>query len=85
MDTEMPQEPLVGVKSPLESLPKLETPTELMSVMFTFIFIIWLVYTIISVYHWFRFGRNSWIAVPAVTAHVVVSGALMLFITSGFK
>jgi len=51
------------------------------SIIFTLLFIWWLIYTIVAAYHWFRFGRSSWVAVPAIAAHLVISGVIFVFMT----
>ncbi|MEK9160811.1 MAG: hypothetical protein AAB440_02115 [Patescibacteria group bacterium] len=53
------------------------------SVIFTLVFIWWAVYTAVAVYHWFRFGRASWVAVPALAIHLTISGGIFVFMTSG--
>jgi|CXWL01.1.fsa_nt_gi hypothetical protein len=53
------------------------------SVLFTLLFIFWVLYTLISAYHWFRYSHRSWIAVPALAVHILVSGFLLLFSVSG--
>lgn len=70
-----------AIVSPL-SLP---TGIDLVSIAFTLMFIVWAIYTLVSIYHWVRYGRDSWIAWPAIAAHLVVSAALMIFAVSGFK
>lgn len=59
------------------------TSEGVISVIFTLIFIWWLVYTVVAIYHWFRFGRSSWVAVPAVAVHLAVSGMIFVAMTSG--
>ncbi len=59
------------------------TSESVISVLFTLIFIWWLIYTMVAVYHWFRYGRSSWIAVPAVALHLAVSGGIFIYMTSG--
>ncbi|KND51737.1 MAG: hypothetical protein ABA06_00555 [Parcubacteria bacterium C7867-001] len=56
---------------------------DVIAVILAIIFIWWAVYTLIAVYHWFRFGRHSWIALPAIVAHLFVTVNLLFFITSG--
>lgn len=85
MESELPTSPLQAVSSPFSGFPRIQSAYDLMSIFFTIVFILWLVYTIIAIYHWVRYGRNSWVAVPAVATHIVVSGALILFATAGFK
>jgi hypothetical protein len=43
----------------------------------------WLLYTVVVAYHWFRYSHRSWLAVPAVATHVIVSGLIMVYIATG--
>lgn len=52
------------------------------SVVFALIFLWWLIFTLISIYHWLRHAQDSWIAVPAVALHLFVSGWLIFYATS---
>ncbi len=49
-----------------------------------FMFVLWVVYTVVAAYHWLRYSHRSSIAIPALITHVVVSLALALFAVSGF-
>jgi uncharacterized membrane protein YqjE len=60
------------------------SPDQALSVIFTLLFIVWAIFTLIALYHWVRYARNRWVTVPALTVHVAVSAALFLFIVSGF-
>ena len=53
------------------------------SIAFLVLFIVWALYTIISAYHWIRYGHSSAIAIPALTVHVVVSWLLAGYAASG--
>lgn len=78
----MEQTPLtLGLPSFMQGL----TAEALVSLVFTLLFIWWLIYTAVAAYHWFRFGRSSWVAVPALAAHLVVSGGIFVFMTSGLQ
>lgn len=44
---------------------------------------IWLAFTLIAAYHWFRYAHRSWLTVPALAVHVFVSGSLFLYALSG--
>ncbi|MBY0111122.1 hypothetical protein K2Y00_03945 [Patescibacteria group bacterium] len=55
------------------------------SVIFTLVFIWWAIYSAVAVYHWARFGRSSWVAVPALAIHLAVSGGIFVFMTSGLQ
>ena len=85
MEDSLPEAPLTGVTSPFEYFPRIASAYDIASIMFTVIFLLWAVYTVIAVYHWVRYGHQSWIAVPAIGIHLFLSLALMLFATSGFK
>ncbi|MEO6536906.1 MAG: hypothetical protein ABIT47_04395 [Candidatus Paceibacterota bacterium] len=54
-------------------------------VVFLIAFVIWLLYTLVAGYHWFRYGHQSWLAVPALALHIFVSGFLMLYMMSGLR
>lgn len=45
--------------------------------------IAWLLYTAVAVYHWFRYSHASWVAIPAIIAHLTVSLALLVYALSG--
>ncbi|MDB4992545.1 MAG: hypothetical protein JWL75_790 [Parcubacteria group bacterium] len=76
-----------GYQSPFETpLYTVSTPADFSSVLtiaFFVIFFAWLAYTVIAVYHWFRYNHRSWITVPAVAVHILVSGFLIFYIASG--
>lgn len=59
------------------------TLTTGLSVVITIVFIWWLIFTVVAAYHWFRFGRDSWIAVPAIALHLAISGWIFVFATGG--
>jgi len=58
-------------------------PNTVFSVIFLAIFVCWLVFTLVVIYHWLRHASESWIAVPAVALHLAVSGFLIFYATSG--
>lgn len=55
------------------------------SVIFALIFIFWLIYTLIVIYHWMRHAPDTWVAVPSIAIHLFVSGWLIFYATSGLK
>jgi hypothetical protein len=55
----------------------------IVAVVFALIFLWWLIYSLVAAYHWLRFGRETWVAVPALGVYLVVSGWLLFFMTSG--
>ncbi|HEY4488931.1 MAG TPA: hypothetical protein VJA87_00380 [Candidatus Paceibacterota bacterium] len=64
------------------SLPNVST---ILPAVFAIVFCIWLMYTLVVAYHWFRYGHRSLLAVPVLALHIVVSGTLMLLATVGLK
>lgn len=54
------------------------------SVVFALLFILWALYTLVTAYHWIRYGHRSSVAIPALITHVVASGYLALYAVSGF-
>lgn len=52
---------------------------------FAIVFFIWVAYTLVVTYHWVRYGSRSFLTVPLLALHVVVSGTLMLLATVGLK
>lgn len=52
---------------------------------FAVVFFIWVAYTLVVAYHWLRYGHQSFVAIPMLVLHVVISGALMLITTAGLK
>ncbi len=55
----------------------------IISVSFFVLFGIWALYTIVSGYHWLRYGHNSALAIPILVVHVVVSWLLAGYAVSG--
>lgn len=43
----------------------------------------WAVYTLVAIYHWLKYSHASWVALPAIAAHVLVSFALISYALSG--
>lgn len=54
-------------------------------VIFAIVFFIWVVYTLVIAYHWLRYGHRSFLAVPLLALHLIVSGALMVLATAGLR
>ncbi len=61
------------------------TTGQVIGLLFALIFIWWVIFTIVAIYHWVRFGRLSIIAVPAVGIHIFVSFYLLFFMIGGFR
>ncbi|KND51032.1 MAG: hypothetical protein AB202_01315 [Parcubacteria bacterium C7867-007] len=66
------------------SLPPIDL-SGVIPVVFSIIFLIWTIYSIVIMYHWFRYHHRSWFAVPAIVMHFVVSGFIILFMISGLR
>ncbi len=82
MDINSPEAYETPFAKPLLSLPSADLHSAL-AIVFLFVVGAWLIYTAVAAYHWFRYSHRSWLAVPAVGAHVFISGALILYIASG--
>ncbi len=78
----MQPEPLVLLTPP--ALLTTIDPSAIVSVGFFILFVLWVVYTVVTAYHWLRYGHRSTIALPALGIHVFVSGYLAMFAVSGF-
>ena len=52
--------------------------------LFGIVFFVWVIYSIVIVYHWIRYGHRSPIGVSALIAHFVISLGLFLLAASGF-
>jgi hypothetical protein len=59
--------------------------TAFIPVVFLIAFVLWLLYSCVAAYHWFRYGHRSWLAVPAIAVHIFVSSFLMLYMMSGLR
>lgn len=47
------------------------------------VFAVWALYTLVVVYHWLRYARDSRAAKPAIVIHLAVSALFMLCAVSG--
>ena len=54
-----------------------------LAVVITIVFIWWAVFTLVAVYHWMRYARDTWLAVPALAVHLFVSAWIFIFATGG--
>jgi hypothetical protein len=54
------------------------------AVLITLLFIWWVIYTVVAGYHWFRYARDSWVAVPAMAFHLIASAWIFIFAIGGF-
>lgn len=62
------------------------TPVETeqaVSILFAAGFILWALFTIITAYHWLRYGHRSSVALPALATHVIVSALIAIYAVSG--
>ena len=57
--------------------------SSILTILFFLIFFAWAIYTVVAAYHWFRYGHQSWLAIPAIALYVLVSGLCILLIVSG--
>ncbi|HYD93667.1 MAG TPA: hypothetical protein VEB18_04430 [Candidatus Paceibacterota bacterium] len=55
----------------------------ILAIVITIVFIWWAIFTLVAMYHWFRFARDSWLAVPSIALHLFVSGWIFIFATGG--
>ena len=78
----MQPEPLVALAPPafLQNV----NVEQVIAVVFALLFILWALYTLITTYHWLRYGHRSSVAIPALITHVIVSGYLAVYAVSGF-
>jgi uncharacterized membrane protein YcgQ (UPF0703/DUF1980 family) len=47
------------------------------------VFAFWALYTLVAVYHWLKYSHASWVAFPAIAAHLFISFALISYTLSG--
>lgn len=47
------------------------------------VFAFWAMYTLVAIYHWLKYSHASWVAFPAIFAHLLVSLAFMSYALSG--
>ena len=55
----------------------------IVSIILLMLAIVWALYTLISAYHWLRYGHRSAVAIPALITHVAVSWLLASYAGSG--
>lgn len=78
-----PLRPFAPPPDLIQYLPNGVTPHLLVSILFYFVIIYWLVYTAVAIYHWFVYAHNPALASSAVVVHGVVSLACIGLIVSG--
>jgi hypothetical protein len=76
--------PIQPMQSPLGPFFSMFSPNEIFGIVFALVFIVWALYTVVVLYHWFRYGRRSTITIPMIIVHFVVSGFLFLMASSAF-
>lgn len=82
----MPRGVLQPFPSPAETFSRLSIPGGAAMLMEWFlyaVFAFWVVYSLVAVYHWLKYSHASFVAFPAIAAHVLVSIALMTYALSG--
>ncbi len=75
-----PNIPSIPMFSVLPSAVSIES---VVAIIITVVFIWWAIYTLVVMYHWLRYGRESWFAVPLLALHFGVSGWIFVFATGG--
>ena len=75
----MPENP---ISSPFASLALHQT--WVLEIVFFLIFFVWVLYTIVIIYHWIRYGHRASVAIPIIVAHFFISVGLFLMAASGF-
>ncbi|MEK7604682.1 MAG: hypothetical protein AAB442_02725 [Patescibacteria group bacterium] len=43
----------------------------------------WVVYTLVAIYHWIKYSHASWVMVPAIALHLLVSSSLIVYAFTG--
>jgi tellurite resistance protein TehA-like permease len=76
--------PLSGFQSPFSSFFSGVNPIQAFEIAFCLVFFVWVIYTFVIAYHWFRYGHQSKIGVTLLVTHLVVSGFLFVMAASGF-
>ena len=66
--------------SPFVQIPQ----KEVFIALFSLIAVIWILYTLVAAFHWFKFGNRTHAAIPAMALHLVVTIEFLIFIISGF-
>ncbi len=67
----------------LSSLFAIVSPSLIAEILFGFIVLLTVLYTLIATYHWVRYGHRSVMAIPAVALHIFVSVCLVVFAATG--
>ena len=77
--------PLVPLQNPLEMFAKFGVllPTGGITLVLAVVFGIWLIYTIVVTYHWFKYSHGSMATLPVLFVHLVVSVGCMTYALTG--
>jgi hypothetical protein len=67
-----------------QAVPQIDV-SGIVPVLFSLIFIVWVIYTFVVIYHWFRYRHKSWFAVPMIALHLFISGSIIIYMISGLK
>ncbi|MDO8624125.1 MAG: hypothetical protein Q7R54_02105 [bacterium] len=82
----MPTTPLQPFQNPFDTLANLgiHVPTGgILTITLIIVFALWLIYTLVVIYHWLRYSHASVIAFPALFVHLAVSVGLMSYALTG--
>ena len=80
----IPPTQIAQMQSPFGTLFNSISQVQLFGIVFGLVFLVWVLYTTIVLYHWFRYSRKSRLTIPVVVVHLVVSGFLFLMASSAF-
>lgn len=53
--------------------------------LFTVVFIVWAIYTVVAFYHWLRYGDNIIVSLGAMGMHLFISSSLAIYAVSGLR
>ena len=82
----MPEQPLQPFAPPtalVSHIPFSISQSLVAQVVFYIVFAFWAVYTLVAIYHWFKYSHASVIAIPAIVMHLGISFILIVYIFSG--
>lgn len=81
--TDQPLQPFTSPAALFSHLPPGVSAGALVTWALYIVFAFWAIYTLVAIYHWLKYSHGSWIAYPAIAAHLVVSVALISYALSG--
>ncbi len=82
--TRSPLSPVQEVPFPAQSFTSGLQPASVLTIVLILIFLVWVIFTFVFVYHWFKYGHTSRVAIPSLTLHLFVSAGLFLLALSSF-